>query len=72
MNIYTKLFASLMLFLIMSLAYAQDQKFTRADTLRGSITPERGWWDLNFYHLDIQVFPEKKYIIGLIQYVIKF
>ena len=64
MNIYTKLFASLMLFLTMSLAYAQDLKFTRADTLRGSITPERGWWDLNFYHLDIQVFPDTKSITG--------
>ena len=26
---------------------------TRQDTLRGSITLERSWWDLNYYHLDI-------------------
>jgi len=37
---------------------------TRQDTLRGSITPERSWWDLNYYHLDISVYPEKKYIEG--------
>ena len=37
---------------------------TRQDTLRGSITPERSWWDLNYYHLDISVNPEKKYIEG--------
>ena len=37
---------------------------TRQDTLRGSITPERSWWDLNYYHLDISVKPEKKYIEG--------
>ena len=37
---------------------------TRQDTLRGSITPERSWWDLNYYHLDISVNPEKKHIEG--------
>ncbi|MDC0909546.1 M1 family metallopeptidase [Flavobacteriaceae bacterium] len=36
----------------------------RQDTLRGSITAERSWWDLNYYHLDISVNPEKKYIEG--------
>ncbi len=37
---------------------------TRQDTLRGSITAERSWWDLNYYHLDISVNPDKKYIEG--------
>ncbi|MDF2157947.1 M1 family metallopeptidase [Algoriphagus sp. CAU 1675] len=44
-------------------AYGQ-QEFTRADTLRGSITPERAWWDLGFYHLKVEVFPETKSIKG--------
>lgn len=43
---------------------AYCQQFTLQDTLRGSITPEREWWDLNYYHLDIAVDPEKKYISG--------
>jgi aminopeptidase N len=38
--------------------------FNRADTLRGSITPERGWWDLNYYHLSVEVFPETKSLKG--------
>jgi aminopeptidase N len=38
--------------------------FTRQDTLRGSITPEREWWDLTYYHLDIQVKPDEKFISG--------
>ena len=25
--------------------------FTHQDTLRGSITKERAWWDLKYYHL---------------------
>ena len=40
------------------------QTFTRQDTLRGSITPERAWWDLTYYHLDISVDPDKKFIGG--------
>ncbi len=43
---------------------AQKHNFTRQDTLRGSITKERIWWDLKYYHLDIQVFPENKTIKG--------
>ncbi len=38
--------------------------FTQQDTLRGTITPERAWWDLNYYHLDIEVKPDEKYISG--------
>ncbi|WP_394351713.1 M1 family metallopeptidase [Winogradskyella ludwigii] len=43
----------------------QDKgEFTQQDTLRGSITPEREWWDLTYYHLDIEVKPEDKFISG--------
>ena len=41
-----------------------SQTFTRQDTLRGSITPERAWWDVTFYHLDIEVKPEEKWLGG--------
>nr|WP_238934938.1 M1 family metallopeptidase [Aurantibacter crassamenti] len=40
------------------------QEFTEQDTLRGSITPERAWWDLNYYHLNLEVNPDKKFISG--------
>lgn len=42
----------------------EGKSYTKADYLRGSITPEREWWDLNYYHLDIEVEPDKKYISG--------
>ena len=38
--------------------------FTRQDTLRGSITPERDWWDLTYYHLNIAVKPSDSTIYG--------
>ena len=38
--------------------------FTRQDTLRGSITKERIWWDLTYYHLDISVDPINRTIKG--------
>jgi aminopeptidase N len=40
------------------------QEFTRQDILRGSITPEREWWDLTYYYLDIKVEPDHKFISG--------
>jgi aminopeptidase N len=64
MNLYRNLLLALLLFLIGTTAYSQEQKFTRADTLRGSITPERAWWNLNYYHLDIEVFPDSKSLSG--------
>lgn len=42
----------------------EKEQFTRQDTLRGTITPERAWWDLTYYHLAISVDPEKKFIEG--------
>ena len=56
---------SLFLVSLASSQLLQDKKkFTHQDTLRGSITPERAWWDLTYYHLDISVDPENKYIEG--------
>lgn len=48
----------------LTLLSAQESQFTRQDSLRGSITPERAWWDLTYYHLDIAVDPDKKTISG--------
>jgi aminopeptidase N len=49
-----KLF-SLCLLLSPYLSNAQKQTtFTHADTLRGAITPERAWWDLTYYHLNVK------------------
>ncbi|MFD1614872.1 M1 family metallopeptidase [Gelatiniphilus marinus] len=45
-------------------ASSEKQQFTRQDTLRGSITPERSWWDLTYYHLDIKLNPDEKSIKG--------
>ncbi|TYB77159.1 M1 family metallopeptidase [Bizionia myxarmorum] len=42
----------------------EKNTFTHQDTLRGSITPEREWWDLTYYHLDISVDPDTKSISG--------
>ena len=41
-----------------------SQEVTRQDSLRGSITPQRAWWDLVHYDLSVTVMPESKSIIG--------
>ena len=46
-------------------ARAQDTAvFTRADTLRGSITPQRAWWDVAFYDLHVAINPADSSIRG--------
>lgn len=61
--------AFLILFFITQTVVSQylapaQKSFTRQDTLRGSITPERAWWDLTYYHLDIAVKPSDSTIYG--------
>ena len=41
-----------------------EMVFTHQDTLRGSITKERSWWDVKYYHLDIKVNPADSTISG--------
>ncbi len=54
--------APIVLFLLLPMALAAQ--FDRQDTLRGAVTPERAWWDLTYYHLDIAVDPGKRTIQG--------
>jgi aminopeptidase N len=42
----------------------EHKTFTHQDSLRGSITPQRAWWDLTYYHLDIIVNPSDSTIYG--------
>jgi aminopeptidase N len=41
-----------------------ERTFTRADTLRGSITPERAWWNLLKYELHVTPDYEKQTLSG--------
>ena len=46
-------------------AFSQKQKFTYQDTLRGSVTKERAWWNLLHYDLQVTVDAKNKYISGV-------
>jgi len=52
------------LFLSISLCSISQESFTRADTLRGSITPERAWWNVTYYDLKVTVNPSEKHLSG--------
>ena len=55
----------LSLLLPTQLLHAQQQQiFSRADTLRGSITPQRAWWDVTFYDLHVAIQPRDSVISG--------
>lgn len=49
-------------------SYAQlptpDQHFTHADTLRGSLSPLRTCYDINYYHLDLKFNIAEQFISG--------
>lgn len=38
--------------------------FTHADSLRGSLTPQRTWWDVTFYDLHVKINPADSSISG--------
>ena len=40
------------------------QVYTKQDSVRGSITKERSWWDLKYYKLEVTVDPKTKSIHG--------
>ena len=42
----------------------QEVVETKQAKLRGSVTPEREWWDLKHYDLAVEVFPESKSLKG--------
>lgn len=58
------------LLFFVSLSFSQSgllqpkSTFTRQDSLRGAITPEREWWDLLKYNLYVKVDPDQKSIEG--------
>uniref|UniRef100_UPI00404746FC M1 family metallopeptidase n=1 Tax=Algoriphagus sp. TaxID=1872435 RepID=UPI00404746FC len=49
------------LLLLSNSAFAQ---YSRTDSLRGGLGPERSWWDLKHYDLSVEIIPSKKYIKG--------
>lgn len=42
----------------------EKHTFNRADTLRGSLSPLRSCYDINYYHLDVKVDIDQKFISG--------
>lgn len=53
---------SILTFFVIITACAQEA--SEQDILRGSITPQRAWWDLVHYDLSVEVMPASKSIIG--------
>ncbi|MCB9448461.1 MAG: M1 family metallopeptidase [Flavobacteriales bacterium] len=54
----------LLFFCVPHVLRAQEETFTHQDTLRGMITAERAWWDLQYYHLKVKVDPADSTIEG--------
>ena len=67
MNNKLKIKFNYVFYLVYFLCYSLNivaQNYTLQDTLRGSITDERIWWDLTYYELEVSVNPGSKSIFG--------
>ena len=51
------------LFFLISITVV-GQEFTKKDSLRGALLPERIWFDVDYYHLNLDVDPNAKLISG--------
>ena len=61
----TRFAFALLLLLLAGSSGLAAQTYTRADSLRGSLTaPERTWWDATFYDLHVKVSPADSSIAG--------
>src|SRR6185436_20715319 len=65
-------FCFFLIFLFSFNSFAQDtpRVFTHADTLRGTLSPERSCYDVTFYDLNLKMNVAKKFISGF--NIIKF
>ena len=58
---------AVVIFFVIGATYVHAQRtepVTRQETLRGSVTPEREWWDVLHYHLQVEFLPETKRLKG--------
>lgn len=64
----TYLVAAIGIFLLMQICvghvFAQTENISRQEMLRGSITPEREWWDVLHYHLAVEFLINTKSLKG--------
>jgi len=58
------LVAMISLVAIPSVAQESGVLATKADSLRGSITPQRAWWDVVYYDLNVTIQPQDSAITG--------
>ena len=61
--IFRVLFALAFVFISGS-GFSQKSVLTKDDTIRGAITDERAWWDLQYYELNVSVMPTTKSLAG--------
>jgi len=46
--------------------FYESYTFTEADTLRGSLRPERTCYDVTYYELDLRILPARRYLEGAV------
>jgi aminopeptidase N len=64
MRKFTTLTIAVFLLSLATTSILAQKEITRQERLRGSITPEREWWDVLHYHLKVEFMPEIRSLKG--------
>src|ERR1700752_1118746 len=56
--------ALFLLLLAATHVFAQNEPISRQEMLRGSVTPEREWWDVLHYHQNVEFLLETRRLKG--------
>jgi len=62
--VFTVALAAFLPLVCVGRTFAQTEPPTRQEILRGAITPEREWWDVQHYDLSVQFMPDTRSIKG--------
>ena len=64
MHKFTTLTIAVFLLSLATTSTLAQTEITRQERLRGSVTPEREWWDVLHYHLKVEFMPESRSLKG--------
>lgn len=61
----------IILIIVLGICFKSNAQYSKGDSLRGTINENRAWWDVQHYHLNIQLDVNQKFIKGYTNIIYK-
>lgn len=61
----------IILIIILGICFKSNAQYSKGDSLRGTINENRAWWDVQHYHLNVEVDVNQKFIKGYTNIIYK-